>query len=71
MPVALCQEETFEITCNEINFSLLARIFRFGRHSIGKGRLQRLPYADAISKARGQSEGDNCLYICRHPGMVL
>ena len=33
-----------------INFSLLARIFRFGRHSIGKGRLQRLPYADAISK---------------------
>jgi hypothetical protein len=27
----------------------LARIIRFGRHSIGKG-LQRLPYADAISK---------------------
>ena len=33
-----------------INFSLLARIFRFGRHSIGKERLQRLPYADATSK---------------------
>ncbi len=33
-----------------INFSLLARIFCFSRHSIGKGRLQRLPYADAISK---------------------
>ena len=33
-----------------ISFSLLARIFRFDRHSIGKERLQRLPYADAISK---------------------
>ena len=45
----LGQEEKFEITCND-QFSLLAWVLRFGRHRIGKERLQRLPYADAISK---------------------
>ena len=36
--------------------------------STGPDMAQRRPEAEG---ARGQWEGDNCPYICRHPGMVL